>query len=86
MYFYFVHSNKSFVSLSDEHSFFKKFTETNLRKCISFMLVKDVLGQDANKNVFFKFKRSVFRAFFLFFFTFLKLCYKIGDYNSNKVT
>ena len=87
--FYFVHPNKFFVSFSDEHSFLKKFTETDLGKCISFILVKNILDQNPNKKMFrknfltfcmfFKFKGSIFRFFFPLFLSFFKQRYKIED-------
>ena len=42
----------------------KKFTETDLRKCISFILVKNALGQNDDKKMF--------RKKFLIFCMFLK--------------
>ena len=41
----------------------KKFTETDLRKCISFILVKNILDQNPNKKMF----RKHFVTFCMFF-------------------
>ena len=64
-----------------------------MRKCINFILVEKILGQNSNKKMFrknfltfcmfFKFKRSILRGVFslgfsLFLF-FFKQRYKIGD-------
>ena len=71
-----MHPNKSFASPSDEHSFFKKVTETDLRKSISFILVKNILSQNPNKKMF----RKNFLTFFMFFkFKGFKQSYRIED-------
>ena len=72
------HPNKSFVSFSDEHLFFKKFTETDLENCISFIVVKNILDHNPNKKtfrknfltfcMFFKFKGSILRLILRVFF------------------
>ena len=86
--FYSVHPNK--FSLSDEHSFLKKFTETDLGKCITFILVKNILDQNPNKKclekiflhfVCFSNLRARFSAFFCarfsaFFFSFFLSFFK----------
>ena len=75
-----IQINLLFRFLMSIHSFLKKFTETDLGKCISFILVKDILDQNPNKKrfrknfltffMFFKFKGMILRFVFRFFFHF----------------
>ena len=64
----------------------RNLTETDLRKCISFILFKNILGQNPNKKMFrknfltfcmfFKFKGSILRFFFFLFFSLFLLIFK----------